>query len=216
MTGGGPIFPSLLERLGRWAPEIAVTLVYGSSEAEPIAHIDASQLAPADFDQMANGKGLVVGRPVPEVEIAIEDDEIVVTGGHVAKGYLDPGDDTGTKVERQGKMWHRTGDAGWIDADGRLWLLGRKAERTDGLFPFAVEAMAQAWPGVEQAAFVRLDGRPLLVIAGDPGQFPHWKTKCEGIGAIELVRVSAIPMDRRHQSKVDYSRLRDQLQRQTN
>ncbi|MDH3232877.1 MAG: AMP-binding protein [Alphaproteobacteria bacterium] len=216
MTGGGPVFPLLLERLGRWAPEVAVTLVYGSSEAEPIAHVDAAQLTRADFDQMANGKGLVVGHPVPEVEITIEDDEVVVTGDHVAKGYLDPAHDEGTKVERGGKTWHRTGDAGWLDADGRLWLLGRKLERTDGLFPFAVEAMAQRWPGVEQSAFVRLDDRPVLVIAGDQSQLPLWKAKCKGIGPIELVQVASIPMDRRHQSKVDYHRLRDLLRSQTN
>ena len=41
-TGGGPIFPDLMERLAASFPGAEIVAVYGSTEAEPIAHLDIS------------------------------------------------------------------------------------------------------------------------------------------------------------------------------
>ena len=60
---------------------------------------------------MAEGAGLLAGKPIPEIEVEIRDHEVFVAGEHVNQGYLDPADDASTKSQRDGKLWHRTGDA---------------------------------------------------------------------------------------------------------
>ena len=52
-----------------------------------------------------------------------EPGEIVVAGGHVLPGYLNGEGDVETKFEVDGARWHRTGDLGYLDGAGRLWLL---------------------------------------------------------------------------------------------
>ncbi|MEO5959567.1 MAG: AMP-binding protein, partial [Opitutaceae bacterium] len=176
-TGGAPVFPRLLEALRKLAPNARVTAVYGSTEAEPIAHVEADEIGPDDLAAMRNGRGLLAGRPVAEIELRIlrdrwgmprgrltkrefEDDalrageagEIVVSGEHVLKGYLGGIGDEESKFFVGETSWHRTGDAGLRDERGRLWLLGRCAARIDDargrLYPFGVECVAMTFPAV--------------------------------------------------------------------
>src|SRR6185503_6208024 len=126
----------------RAAPKAAIHAVYGSTEAEPIAHIELKEIATADWEAMANGLGLLAGIPIPEIEVELRDHEVFVAGEHVNQGYLDPADDVSTKSRRDGRLWHRTGDAARIDEQGRLWLLGRREAAAGGLFPFAIETAA--------------------------------------------------------------------------
>ena len=138
-------------------------------------------------------------------------DEIVVTGDHVNKSYLDPADDRTTKLALENTIWHRTGDAGRIDDTGRLWLLGRLDGRAGELFPFGVEAAARFWPNVAQAALVAIDGKAVLAIEGDGGSRDLWQREADRIGALRVVVVDSIPLDRRHRSKIDYTSLRKLL-----
>jgi olefin beta-lactone synthetase len=210
-TGGGPVFPHLLERLIEWMPSTEIVTVYGSTEAEPIAHLRAADISAADWRSMREGGGLLAGATMAAAQVRIRGDEIVVTGDHVNKGYLDPRDDRTTKVTIDDHIWHRTGDAGRLDAAGRLWLLGRADGSVGGLFPFCVEAAAQYWPGVSRCALIGLEGRPILAIEGDPRQSETWTSRAAEIGKIAVVPVPAIPLDRRHRSKVDYPSLRKLL-----
>ena len=210
-TGGGPVFPDLLERLAAKMPHADIVSVYGSTEAEPIAHQHVGDISAEDWRTMRGGGGLLAGTPIPDIQLKILEDEIVVTGDHVNKGYLDPADDRTTKLALDDTIWHRTGDAGRVDATGRLWLLGRLDGRAKGLFPFGVEAAARFWPNVRQAALVAIDDRPVLAIAGDPGSRDLWQREADRIGALRVVAVKSIPLDRRHQSKIDYSALRKLL-----
>ena len=68
-TGGAPVFPPLLRALGSRARR--VTAVYGSSEAEPIAHISLEETGEADWRRMREGGGLLVGMPVPEIDALV-------------------------------------------------------------------------------------------------------------------------------------------------
>lgn len=211
-TGGGPVFPDVLERLGR--PGLAVTCVYGSTEAEPIAHLDAGEITDADRAAMREGAGLLAGRPVPQVRVRIADGEIQVAGDHVNRGYLDPSRDAETKLAEGDTVWHRTGDAGRLDADGRLWLLGRCAAviRRGGrtFHPFAVETAARFWPGVARAALAEAGGQVILAVEGDRAFLSDWQARAGELG-LDMVRPMAIPLDRRHRSKVDYPALRRRL-----
>lgn len=210
-TGGGPVFPDLLERLTARMPQADIISVYGSTEAEPIAHQHVRDIGADDWRAMRGGGGLLAGCPVPDIQLKIRSDEIVVTGDHVNKAYLDHTDDRTTKLAIDGAIWHRTGDAGHVDANGRLWLLGRLDGRAGDLFPLGVEAAARFWPKVTQAALIAVDGKPVLAIEGDVASRDLWQREADRIGALRIVAVKSIPLDRRHQSKIDYSALRKLL-----
>lgn len=207
-TGGGPVFPNLLHDLARAAPNAAVHAVYGSTEAEPIAHVELRDIAAADWEAMAGGQGLLAGAPIPEIGVDLRDSEVFVAGPHVNQGYLNPADDASTKSRESGRLWHRTGDAARMDDGGRLWLLGRKEAAAGDLFPFAVETAALSWPGVRQAALLAGEGRVKLAISGAGLDVADLKARAARLGDIDLVVLKAVPMDRRHNSKTDYARLR--------
>lgn len=207
LTGGGPVHPGHLRALEGWAPKADAWAVYGSTEAEPIAHVSRSEITAADMDSMRNGKGLLAGRPVPQISVRFEDDEILVAGEHVVQGYLDPSDDGRTKVVRDGRTWHRTGDAGSLDAQGRLWLRGRHGAKVGDAYPFEIEVAAREWPGVEDAALARGErGEPILALVGREPAGGRWSARCAVMG-VRITRLDRIPKDRRHGSKVDQAEL---------
>jgi acyl-coenzyme A synthetase/AMP-(fatty) acid ligase len=210
-TGGGPVFLDLLERLSSKAPRADIVSVYGSTEAEPIAHQHVRDITDADWQAMRSGGGLLAGRPITAIDLKIRDSEIVVTGDHVNKGYLNPADDHATKITLGGEIWHRTGDAGRLDETGRLWLLGRHDGRVGDLFPFCIETAARLWPNVVRAALVEIDGKSILAIEGDVVFRGRWQREADRIGEVRVVPVKVIPLDRRHRSKVDYPALRKLL-----
>lgn len=149
-VGGAPVFKHELETLIE-AISGTVWVVYGSSEAEPMAMISAedrlifegaSAAAAASSDAVAeNVKFALCGGYTDwvassTIKIASLRDEnssahffsapgkvgeIVVSGPHVHTIYYD----RIITEAATGKQWLRTGDAGFVDALGRLWLLGR-------------------------------------------------------------------------------------------
>ena len=243
-VGGAPVFPRLLHALQAIAPQAEVVAVYGSTEAEPIAHIAHSALRPSDTPAMLAGRGLLAGRPVPEIELRIVRDqwgaprgpytaaqfaseclpagqpgEIVVSGQHVLPGYLGSVGDAETKLRVDGAVWHRTGDAGYLDAGGRLWLLGRCLARSHDaqgdLYPFAVECAAAASPSVRRAALVAHEGRRVLAVERAPHAsgfaLAPLRAIAEWAGVDEIQVLRHIPVDRRHNAKVDYPALHRRL-----
>lgn len=237
-TGGAPVFPRTLEAIEGMAPNARVEILYGSTEAEPIAHVAARDIPASDFSRMAQGNGLLAGEPVHEIDLKIvradalpageidestfsgfcqlpgEPGEIFVTGDHVLEGYLDGRGDRETKVKIGEKIWHRTGDAGYLDEQNRLWLLGRWEARIirNGrpLFPFAIECAATAHPGVEHAALSTRNGKPVLVLQlrnkTSAPTLADMHLDQEGIEAIRIVR--EMPLDKRHNAKIDYPALK--------
>ncbi|MCX6865135.1 MAG: AMP-binding protein, partial [Verrucomicrobia bacterium] len=250
-TGGAPVYPDLLRRLRAAVPDAAIHAVYGSTEAEPIAHFPAAEASAETASITRRGGGLCAGRPVPGIHLKIIADrwgeplgplrggtfanlavpnmqagEIVVTGEHVLHGYLDGLGDSETKIHVDDRVWHRTGDAGWLDDAGRLWLLGRCAEKLPpftaaaGLptaamsYPFAVEcAMREAFPQIRMAA-IAWQGRRLLVVGtpGHPQETAAIRTKAEEFGIAQIRHLDHLPLDRRHQAKIDYPALRRALE----
>jgi acyl-CoA synthetase (AMP-forming)/AMP-acid ligase II len=149
----------------------------------------------------------------------------VVSGGHVLLGYLEGIGDSETKIHVDEDVWHRTGDAGWIDGQGRLWLLGRCAEKlppfpaTAGLpsealrYPFAVEcALREELPEIRMAA-IGWRGHRTLVVGRKcgPEEIGEIRSKVEKLGVHEIVCLATLPLDRRHNAKIDYPALRNIL-----
>ncbi len=209
-TGGGPVFPDLIERL-RANSRLDVICVYGSTEAEPIAHLDVRDISDTDYREMAAGRGLLVGHPVSRIELRIRDDEVQVAGDHVNDGYLDPTHAEENKIQEGTKTWHRTGDAGQLDDQGRLWLLGRLGSdvttSTGRIFPFAIEIAVRRWPSVTNSALINLGGSPALCIEGNADQLSSWRSLAQELGIAKVIHVKKIPMDKRHRSKVDRAEL---------
>jgi acyl-CoA synthetase (AMP-forming)/AMP-acid ligase II len=143
--------------------------------------------------------------------------EIVVAGDHVQTGYLDGIGDEETKFRVGSEVWHRTGDAGAFDGAGRLWLLGRCAARIEDahgvLYPFGTECVAMTFPDVRRAALVAHAGRRVLVVEAEerPGLAEDLRRATAGAAVAEVRFIAAMPVDARHNAKVDYPRLRKWL-----
>jgi acyl-CoA synthetase (AMP-forming)/AMP-acid ligase II len=243
-SGGAPVLPRLLDKLHSVAPGADITAVYGSTEAEPIASIQRREIVADGVAPMLGGRGLLAGYPVPTIQLRIlpshwgrplnpytrrefvtaclppgEPGEIVVSGSHVLPGYLHGGGDEETKFTVEATPWHRTGDAGYLDDRGRLWLLGRcAASIRDGrgvLYPFSVECIANHHPGVRQAALVSRNGRRILAIEFEDRTSDTDLTSLRHALAWahldELHVCPYIPVDARHNAKIDYPALHRQI-----
>src|SRR5262249_53199240 len=97
--------------------------------------------------------------------------EVVVSGGHVLPGYLHGRGNGETKFRVDGTVWHRTGDMGYLDAEGRLWLLGRCAARIEDqlgtLYPFTVECAVSSHAAVRHAAAAVFRKQRILALEFD-------------------------------------------------
>jgi acyl-CoA synthetase (AMP-forming)/AMP-acid ligase II len=141
--------------------------------------------------------------------------EIVVCGPHVLPGYWQGEGDAETKIVVDGVRWHRTGDAGALDAAGRLWLLGRcaarVADRRGILYPFAIECAAHAFGEVKHAAFIALGGQRVLALELYQPLTPARRGALEQalawaqVDRLQLLR--RLPVDKRHNAKIDYPAL---------
>jgi acyl-CoA synthetase (AMP-forming)/AMP-acid ligase II len=120
------------------------------------------------------------GPPMPGVQVRIvataersaapgETGEILVHSASLFSGYLDAPDDT-TAALRDG--WLHTGDAGFLDEDGELYVVGRHRnllKRAGGaLAPRELEEVADAIPGVRASAAVAVGEQIVLVAEVSP------------------------------------------------
>jgi acyl-CoA synthetase (AMP-forming)/AMP-acid ligase II len=237
-TGGAPVFPRFLKKLADRLPNTRIIAVYGSTEAEPICELAFDRVAEHDVMRMADGCGLLAGTVVDQIDCRIIEDtwgtplppmsdeafrtcrkpdfhpgEIVVHGEHVLKGYLGGEGDQDNKFKVGEKIWHRTGDLGYFDDSGRLWLLGRcsaKIQDANGtVFPFAVETAAMQFAEIERAALCALGESRVLVIQTS-AQLQRIKEQLDKIIVrfhIDHIVKQKIPVDKRHNAKVDYPTL---------
>lgn len=242
-TGGGPVYPKYLHAIQEVVLHSDISIVYGSTEAEPISHIELKGISEEDFRATRNGKGLLVGHPSPTIELRVIEDrdgellpelqpeafdaisletekpgEIVVSGPHVLTSYLNGLGDEENKIRVGGKVWHRTGDAGYLDTDGRLWLLGRLSSKITKngavIYPFSIEAAVSMDTRIAWPALIQINGKVVLALelirANDNlpnlSEFPL----LEGIvDRIQLIKT--MPLDKRHNAKIDYRSLYAQL-----
>jgi long-chain acyl-CoA synthetase len=153
VVGAAPL-PSDLEEFWR-RRGFGVIQGYGLTETAPIVTLNHP------FKTTSGS----VGTPIAGVEVSIAaDGEILVRGENVTTGYY-----TREGTERSGDAsagrtldsdgWLHTGDIGEKDAEGRVFIKGRKKEMIvtpDGLnvFPDDVEAVLNAQPGVRESAVV--------------------------------------------------------------
>lgn len=183
ITGGAPISNDTLALFRKAVPNAEVWVLYGSTEVEPIAHIEAKDILFPKHGGKAGVEGVNVGHFAEGLEYKLlkinknpiklvndswdgltvgkdEVGELAVAGLHVCKAYYNNTDAVAkTKIiESNGKVWHRTGDLARIDEHKNVWLVGRVhnaiARNGELLFPVKVEILLKKHPDVKQSAYV--------------------------------------------------------------
>ena len=152
LLGGAAATPELVRRCIE--KNLPIALTYGLTEC-------ASQVATATPEQVRAKPG-TVGKPLSGTTVHIVDaegydlppgeyGEIVVSGATVMKGYLGQTPTDGT---------FHTGDIGYLDADGDLWIVQRRSDLIvsggENVYPVEVEAVLRQHPAVEDACVVGL------------------------------------------------------------
>jgi acyl-CoA synthetase (AMP-forming)/AMP-acid ligase II len=242
-VGGAPVSKELCQQLIQAFPAAEGWVVYGSTEAEPIAHARLEDVISHTAD------GYLVGTTAKAAEVALlnlpkenpeldargvapyrvpqgEIGEVVVSGKHVNRGYIDnPTANKECKLfDTTGAVWHRTGDLGyWTDA-GLLCLVGRLKDvirRSDGLVqPYPLESKLEVISGVERAAVLATQNHPngAIVIAqvgesrqGDVVSAIRQLSALQRFEDMVIYFVPTMPVDGRHNSKVDRPSLRDMI-----
>ncbi len=153
-TGGHPISPDVIG----FFRTIGLNLkqCYGLTEAGGIF-----QIQPDDQVKLET-----VGKPIPGVQVRLsEDQEVLVRSEAVFSGYYQ--DFKATEAAFQ-EGWLRTGDAGYIDKDGHLLIIGRKEEIIrnkggDAFSPDFIETRLKFSPYIKEAV-VFGEGRPYITL----------------------------------------------------
>ncbi len=158
---------------------------YGATEALPVAVIGSDEILGETAALTARGLGTCVGQPAPGVTVRIiritddpinlwSDDfelprgevgEIAVHGPIVTREYITS--EAATRLAKIpdgcGGVWHRMGDVGRLDDEGRIWFYGRKAHRVitehGTLYTESVEAVFNQHPKVRRSALVGVGER---------------------------------------------------------
>jgi O-succinylbenzoic acid--CoA ligase len=152
LLGGGPAPRPLLERCA--AINAPTVQTYGLTET-------ASQIATLPPEDALRKLGSA-GKPLPGAELRIEAEgrdmgphdagEIVVRGPMVTRGYLD-GNMQGASTLKDG--WLHTGDIGYLDEEGYLYVLDRRHDLIisggENIYPAEVEAVLLDHPAVADA-----------------------------------------------------------------
>jgi acyl-coenzyme A synthetase/AMP-(fatty) acid ligase len=206
---------------------------YGMTEALLVTDVTLDEL-----DQAPTDNGVLVGRPVRGVQIAISaldsngeangklGDAANVTGevcvrGPQVKDHYDQLWATQRESARD-NGWHRTGDVGHLDEDGRLWIEGRMAHLVttpaDVITPVGPEQRIERMDAVDHAAVVGVGpkGKQVAVAVVDAPAQEHGVASLEMHDAIRaasqltlaaVLVVDQLPVDIRHNSKIDRGRV---------
>ncbi|MCS7172893.1 MAG: o-succinylbenzoate--CoA ligase [Armatimonadetes bacterium] len=145
LLGGGPIPQDLVAECAEAGIPVAPT--YGLTEA-------ASQVTTLHPSEVARKPGSC-GRPLPVVEVRVEEGEVLVRGPTVMAGYWDRPEETAAGL-REG--WLCTGDMGYLDEEGYLYVLDRREDRIvtggENVSSAEVEAVLRTHPAVRDAGVV--------------------------------------------------------------
>jgi len=212
ISGGSPFFPVYAEKMYKAFPEAEIRILYGSSEAEPIAFSDGR-----DVLLNRNKAGLFAGAIDSntlcktgsiEAGVFIESEqgapgEIIVSGDHVVKNYLSSADGLArNKILIDGRLWHRTGDYGYFNEQRQLFLTGNPAYRQGEVSLLEIEKQLSEMNGIEHAtilydtAYVQKEKEvnEALIRKQISDKFP----------VATSFKFMDLPFDKRHHGKIKY------------
>jgi olefin beta-lactone synthetase len=232
---------------------------YGATEALPISSISAVEVLAQTAERTRTGGGTCVGKPFPGVRVKIIEitadpiatfaqakelpvgqiGEIIVQGPNVTRAYLRRpeadalakiADEPGRSSGERPSLWHRMGDVGYLDDQGRIWYCGRKSQivttSKGPLYTEQCEAIFNEHPHVARSALVGV-GRPgeqvpVIIVESERGHFPQRTARRRQFSA-ELRDLAAgnpltidihtvlfhrsLPVDARHNAKINREHL---------
>ncbi len=238
LSAGAPLSLPLLEKVAQLTPNADLHTPYGMTEALPVTDIDLPGIRAAGV-----GNGVCVGVAVSGATVAIAPvradgtvdpepttaasvtGEILVRAPHVKARYDRLWITEAHSTSIPG--WHRTGDVGHLDADGRLWVEGRMEHllttpagvRT----PVAAEQAVELVAGVARAAVVGVGPAgtqaAVAIVETSPaakhsGLAPAAMAADARAAAASVdvplsavLVIDAMPTDVRHNSKIDRAKL---------
>ena len=234
LSAGAPVGVPLLRDLQRLLPAAEIHTPYGMTEVLPVTDIALPELEQAGLGNGVcvghvlpgvrlgvsplDALGRAPGAPLHTVNVT---GEICVSAGHVKDRY-----DRLWATEQASSRdpgWHRTGDVGHLDAAGRLWVEGRLAHvitAADGpITPVGAEQRIEAQAPVTGAALVGVGPQgtqqPLAVVmTAAPAragladeELARAVRAAAELSLAAVLTVESLPVDIRHASKIDRSRL---------
>jgi acyl-CoA synthetase (AMP-forming)/AMP-acid ligase II len=226
ISGGAPVFAKDVEKISKIVGNTNFTIVYGSTEAEPISHCEANEVI-----KSKNAFGLLVGKPVQSVSLKIISPqflpqttekelsdlelqnenigEIIVSGKAVNTSYIDnPQAIAKHKIKTEKTIWHRTGDSGYLDEKGQLFLTGQVSQiihhNGKTYYPFVIENKLKNSDGVKAGTLLLVKNKLILVLCTT--NFFN-KNTVSDIEYDEIRYFTSLPFDPRHHSKIDYQKL---------
>ena len=254
LSAGAPVPNHVLHRMTSALPDDAdIFTPYGATECLPVAAIGGRQVLSETAQQTAEGAGTCVGTIFDQMEVRIiettfdpledigqartltagEIGEIIVRGPVATREYFRRADATTlAKIPdpANDSFWHRMGDVGYLDDQGRLWFCGRKAHivwTADGpLYSVRCEAIFNQHSDVYRTALVGLGERdnqtPAIVAEPEQGRYPtdsvaekrlidellalgQANPMTAGIKHVILHR--SLPVDTRHNIKINREQL---------
>ncbi|MEY3000592.1 MAG: hypothetical protein RL648_806 [Verrucomicrobiota bacterium] len=240
LSAGAAVPPDLVERVRRVFPRARIWSPYGATECLPVTAIEGRTILEETAEQTRRGAGICVGVPVSGVEVRIIEitqsvlrdfseavelapgriGEVVATGPSVTAAYdALPEATARAKIrDEAGRIWHRMGDAGYLDTAGRLWFCGRLSERVETvegtLFTECCEGHFHGLPGVRRVALIGMGKGPVkepaLVVELLPGAKFDPQTllqRAQKQPATALIKrifhSRGFPVDVRHNAKIN-------------
>jgi olefin beta-lactone synthetase len=241
---GAPVSQATLDLVKAACPQAESFTPYGATEALPVTVAAAAELRQHPPVLAVSGEqGTPVGRAIDGVTLRVvqpvasgadaplvdctdlEIGEIVVSGDTVSREYLSrPEATAASKVSEGGRVWHRMGDMGYLDADGQLYFCGRRVHvvaTPDRVFhSVPVENVFNRHPQVSRTALIGVDGVPALVVEPrsrslGPDARRQLAAELRAIGASDPVTApirrfyfhQSFPVDARHNAKIFRDRL---------
>ncbi len=232
-SAGAPVPSETLRVMAELAPGASLHTPYGMTEVLPVADIALDGIEQAEADDPRGG--VCVGRPVAGAEVriaplgfdpeAMPDEldpgrtgEILVRAPWVSDGYL--GLWATQRAARPGPVgdWHRSGDVGHLDADGRLWVEGRAVHvihAADGpITSVPVERIVERTLGLTRVAAVGVGpagGQQLVVVVEDAAategpadaELTALVRQAVSEPVASVLTVPRLPVDIRHNAKID-------------
>ena len=236
LSAGAPVPAEVLRSVAVLMPNAEAHTPYGMTEVMPVADISLTEI-----DLVGTRDGVCVGYPVDGVDVAISEidaqgravgqltseseilGEVCISAAHMRDGYDKLW--VTQNMASQPAGWHRSGDVGHFDSDGRLWIQGRIGHvvttAAGPVTPVGIEHGIAKLVDVQQAAVVGVGpvGTQQVVVVVTPvdqNRRPDLASRDladrvrEVAGSVDVaavLSVPSLPVDKRHNSKIDRTRI---------
>jgi o-succinylbenzoate---CoA ligase len=154
LAGGGPVPVDYLKRADRL--QLQVVQTYGMTETSS----QTATLSSEDAMQKAGSAGKPLFFNQIRIEGAVkpmDEGEICIRGPHVTPGYI--GRFASRSALEDG--WLKTGDIGYLDEDGYLYVIDRRADLIisggENIYPAEIENVLLTHPAVKEAGVCSMD-----------------------------------------------------------